>query len=175
MNQSWLVLSLLIISLLAAACSPALQSTPTALAPTALPATPSPMPATAAPTALMQPTAASTSAVPGDPAHGKKLFATLPCSSCHDVTHPFPGGEVCPNLGNIATEAARIVQSSDYHGQAKDAAGYIRESIVNPNAYIVPGSQYHTPQGESVMPKNFGQTLQPTEIDDLVSYLLTLR
>jgi len=33
------------------------------------------------------------------------------------------GGAICPNLGNIATEAARIVRRPDYHGPAKDAAG----------------------------------------------------
>jgi len=110
--------------------------------------------------------------VKGDAANGAKLFASLPCSSCHDISHPLPGGDVCPNLGNIATEAARIVKSSDYHGRATDAAGYIRESIVDPNAYIVPGEKYHTADGQSVMPKNFGQILKPAQIDDLVAFLL---
>jgi nitric oxide reductase subunit C len=109
----------------------------------------------------------------GDPARGAQLFSQLPCSSCHDIAHPFPGGEVCPNLGNIAAEAARIVNSPDYHGQAKDAAGYIRESIMDPNAYIVPGALYRSPDGQSVMPKNFGQTLTTQQIDDLVAFLLT--
>jgi nitric oxide reductase subunit C len=118
------------------------------------------------------PTTAAT-ALPGDPANGEKLFNKLPCSSCHDDTHPFPGGVVCPNLGNIATEAARIVKSPDYHGQATDAAGYIRESIVNPNAYIVPGDNYHSADGQSAMEKDFAQILTPSQIDDLVAYLMT--
>ncbi|HKQ59664.1 MAG TPA: hypothetical protein VJS92_00180, partial [Candidatus Polarisedimenticolaceae bacterium] len=46
----------------------------------------------------------------GDATRGKELFGKLPCASCHDVTRPWPGGDVCPNLGNIATEAARIVR-----------------------------------------------------------------
>jgi nitric oxide reductase subunit C len=111
----------------------------------------------------------------GDPANGAKLFAQLPCNSCHDVTKPFPGGVICPNLGNIATEAARIVQSPDYHGKATDAAGYIRESILDPNVYIVPGDVYHSADGQSVMPKDFGKTLTASQIDDLVAYLLTLK
>ena len=111
----------------------------------------------------------------GDAARGGRLFGTLPCVSCHDVTKPWPGGDICPNLGNIATEAARIVRSREYRGKAKTAAEYIRESIVNPNAYIVPGASYRTADGQSVMPKDFGATLTGAQIDDLVAYLLTRR
>jgi nitric oxide reductase subunit C len=110
----------------------------------------------------------------GDAGRGAKLYATLPCASCHDISHPWPGGAVCPNLGNIATEAARIVRRPDYRGRAKDAAGYIRESIVDPNAYLVPGPNYRQADGQSVMPKDFAQTLTPAQLDDLVAYLLTL-
>ena len=109
----------------------------------------------------------------GDARRGAELFGKLPCASCHDITRPWPGGDVCPNLGNIATEAARIVRSPDYHGKAKDAAGYIRESIINPNAYIVPGPNYRTPDGQSVMPKDFAQTLKPKDLNDVVAFLLT--
>src|SRR5438105_13583751 len=114
-------------------------------------------------------------AASGNAARGAKLYETLPCASCHDISHPWPGGDICPNLGNIATEAGRIVRGSDYHGRAKDAAGYIRESIVDPNAHIVPGPTYRQADGQSVMPKNFGQTLTPAQLDDLVAFLLTRR
>jgi len=109
----------------------------------------------------------------GDASRGAELFGKLPCASCHDITRPWPGGDVCPNLGNIATEAARIVRLRNYRGKAKDAAGYIRESIVDPNAYIVPGANYRTADGQSVMPKDFARTLQPRDVDDLVAFLLT--
>ena len=111
----------------------------------------------------------------GDASRGATLFATRPCASCHDVTRPWPGGEICPNLGNIATEAARIVRSRQYRGKARTAAQYIRESIVDPNAYIVPGPSYRQPDGQSVMPKTFAQTLSPAQLDDLVAFLLTRR
>jgi nitric oxide reductase subunit C len=109
----------------------------------------------------------------GDAARGAKLFAERPCVSCHDITKPWPGGDICPNLGNIAAEAARIVRSPGYHGKARTPAEYIRESIVDPNAYIVPGASYRTADGQSVMPKDFATTLSAGEIDDLVAYLLT--
>ena len=109
----------------------------------------------------------------GDARRGAELFGKLPCASCHDITRPWPGGDVCLNLGNIATEAARIVRLPDYHGKAKDAAGYIRESIVDPNAYIVPGQSYRTPDGQSVMPKDFAQTLNAKDLNDVIAFLLT--
>jgi cytochrome c2 len=113
--------------------------------------------------------------VPGDAAAGKQLFASLPCASCHDVKNPFPGGDICPNLGNIAAEAERIIQLPEYHASATDAASYIRESILNPNAYLVPGEPYRAADGSSVMPKNFSKILTLQQVDDLVAYLLTLK
>ncbi len=123
----------------------------------------------------LQESASGVVAPAGDTRRGEKLFGTLPCVSCHDVTKPWPGGDICPNLGNIATEAARIVRSGEYRGKAKTAAEYIRESIVDPNAYIVPGAAYKAANGKSVMPADFGTTLTGAQIDDLVAYLLTRR
>jgi len=123
----------------------------------------------------LEPITTGHAAPSGDAKRGEKLFSTLPCVSCHDVTKPWPGGDICPNLGNIATEAARIVRSREYRGKAKTASEYIRESIVEPNAYIVPGAAYRTADGHSVMPKDFGATLSGAQIDDLVAYLLTRR
>jgi nitric oxide reductase subunit C len=111
----------------------------------------------------------------GDAGRGATLYARLPCASCHDITKPWPGGDICPNLGNIATEAARIVRTREYRGRATDAAGYIRESILEPDAYLVPGANYRQADGQSVMPKDFGTTLTPAEVDDLVAFLLTRR
>jgi nitric oxide reductase subunit C len=111
----------------------------------------------------------------GNAEAGGRLFTVLPCGSCHDITRPWPGGDICPNLGNIATEAARIVRSRAYHGKARNAAEYIRESIVDPDAYIVPGEKFRTADGHSLMPKDFGRTLAAPQIDDLVAFLLTRR
>ncbi len=166
-------------STVAPSLTPTVAASPTS-APTEVPSATSVLTVAASPTtapsATSAPTATSSTLatnLAGDPQRGAQLFPTLPCTSCHDITHPFPGGLICPNLGNISTEAALIVKSPDYHGKATDAAGYIRESIMNPNAYIVPGAQYRQADGQSVMPKNFAQVLTPQQIDDLVAYLMT--
>jgi cytochrome c2 len=154
------------------AVAPTSTSLPTFTVAVSSPVAATATPTTPLPTDTPAPPATPTISVSGDPANGARLFASLPCGSCHDINSPYPGGDIAPNLGNVATEAVRIVKSADYRGKAIDAAGYIRESIVDPNAYIVPGDSYHTADGQSVMLKDFGQILKPSEIDDLVTFLL---
>ncbi len=116
------------------------------------------------------PQAASTDPV----ALGQALFATTPpgCNACHSTA---PGVNlVGPSLAGIAARAGQRVASADYRGQARDAAAYVRESILDPNAYVVPGPTYAS-GGRSLMPANFAQTLRPEQVDDLVAYLMTLR
>ena len=116
-----------------------------------------------------------TGAASGDPvAVGQALFRTTPpgCFACHSIS---AGVNLAgPSLAGIGTRAAARVDSASYTGQANDAAGYIRESITNPHAYIVPG-QIYSSGGRSFMPDNYNTTLTPEQIDQLVAYLVTLR
>ena len=66
---------------------------------------------------------------------------------------------VGPTLAGIPSTAAARIRAGDYHGQAKDAAGYIRESIVNPNAHVLQGPTYSA-GGRSFMPPDYGETLK---------------
>lgn len=50
----------------------------------------------------------------------------------------------------------------------QSAADYIKESIVNPSAFLSPGF------ADNLMTKTFGQTLTVDEINDMVTYLSTL-
>ncbi len=105
---------------------------------------------------------------------GQALFRATPpgCFACHSVA---PGVNLTgPSLAGVASRAEKVVSSPDYKGSAKDAAGYIRESIVNPNAYLVPGPSFSA-NGQSFMPMTFGKDLTPQQIDQLVAYLTSLK
>ena len=155
--------------------SPTATFTPT-VTPSSTPTrTPTKTP-TRTPTRTTTPTATSTPASLGlgDAAIGKQLFRFYTCDSCHDVSQPLPGGFYAPNLGNISVEAARIVKLPEYQGKAKNAAEYIRESVLNPNVYIVPGELYLDAPGQSAMYQEFGERIPPNDLQNIIAYLLTL-
>lgn len=104
---------------------------------------------------------------------GQALFRSVQpaCNACHSVA---PGVNMAgPTLAGIATRAAQTVADPGYKGGARDAEGYIRESIVQPSAHLVPGAMYSA-NGQSFMPTTYG-SLQPQQIDQLVAYLATLK
>ena len=105
---------------------------------------------------------------------GEALFRSSPpaCFTCHSVA---PGVNLAgPTLAGISRSAADRVKSPDYRGEATDAEGYLRESILHPSAYLVPGAIYSA-QGRSFMPDNFDTLLKPEQVDQLVAYLMTLQ
>lgn len=119
--------------------------------------------------------ATGTTAPSSEPvALGQTLFNATPpgCSACHSIS---PGVNlVGPTLADIATRAERVLKDPAYHGSAKDVAGYLRESIVDPNAYVGPTPNYSA-EGRSLMPGHFGTALTPAQIDHLVAYLASLK
>lgn len=107
-------------------------------------------------------------------AQGQKVFNTAQpaCTSCHSTA---PGADMAgPTLAGLAGKAKDIVDSPDYEGNATDAEGYIRESIVAPSAHLVPGGQYSA-GGTSFMPATYGESLSEKELNQLVAYLKTLK
>lgn len=76
---------------------------------------------------------------------------------------------VGPSLAEIATEAAEDSTKPTYTGKAKTAEEFLRESIVNPDAYIAEGFT------RGVMYPNYGKQLTGQQIADLVAYLMTLK
>jgi nitric oxide reductase subunit C len=121
------------------------------------------------------PAAAKPVAASADPvARGQALFnaPTAGCFACHSIA---PGVNLAgPTLANLATRGETTIKDPAYKGSAKDAAGYVRESIVNPHAYLVPGATYGA-GGRSFMPDHYEKTLKPEQIDELVAYLVTLK
>jgi nitric oxide reductase subunit C len=81
---------------------------------------------------------------------------------------------VGPSMAGVGERAEALVASPEYTGSATDAESYIRESLMDPNAFLVPGPTFSA-GGISFMPQNVEDLLTPEEIDQLVAYLLTLR
>jgi nitric oxide reductase subunit C len=104
---------------------------------------------------------------------GKALFnEQAACASCHAVE---PGRRlVGPSLAGAATTAEGRLKEPAYKGQARTAGDYLRESIITPDAYLVEGAAY-SGGGKSLMPPHYAQMLEPSQVEDLVAYLLTLR
>ncbi len=99
--------------------------------------------------------------LPGEPAAGQEVFGSaspVACTVCHSMDGTAGIG---PSLQGIATRAAARVSGVS-------AEGYIRQSILDPTAFLVEGFA-------PVMPVDFGENLSSQQIDDLVDFLLTLK
>lgn len=115
-----------------------------------------------------EPAAPGQTAAVGDPEQGRILFnelkpeAGFACATCHrtDSEERLIG----PGLLGVAAWAAANIA-----GQTPE--GYLHQSIVDPNAYIVEGNP---PYPQSLMPQIYAELFTPEQINDLVAYLLTL-
>jgi len=85
-------------------------------------------------------------------ADGKTVFTSgaAGCTSCHTLSDAGATGKIGPDLDTAL--------------KGKDDA-FIHESIVDPDKFVENGYQ------PGIMPPNFEDTLQPTQIDALVKYL----
>ena len=88
---------------------------------------------------------------------GKTVFVNNGCNSCHTLKAAGSTAKVGPDLDKLPAEAK---------GAGKPLDAFVRESIVNPNAYVAPGFP------KNVMPATFSQ-LPKTQLDALVQYLVT--
>lgn len=97
----------------------------------------------------------------GNPAHGKVIFEGVgQCIACHARTDDA-AQLVGPPLAHIGTLAG-------FRLSGISAEEYIRDSILYPTEYLVPGYA-------GVMPRTFGEKISPPEIEDLVAYLLSFK
>lgn len=97
----------------------------------------------------------TTAAPEGDPAAGKTLYEAQGCNGCHTFTPAGSKASIGPDLDNLTQDAEEANRGS--------VEEYTRESIVNPEAYIVP----KFPKG--VMPSY--ATLSAKQVSDLVAFL----
>lgn len=111
-------------------------------------------------TAAVLASACSSAAPQGDPERGRMRFAEVGCNGCHMVEGV--GGMIGPDLSGIASAPLREPD------RWPSVEAYLRESIVEPQAYLVPRYPPDMPTAERL-------GLSDQDIDDLVGYLLTLR
>lgn len=101
-----------------------------------------------------------------DPLAGQKLFdgdtlgTNTGCRVCHSLE---------PDVKLVGPSLAGLAGRADGRVAGLSAEQYLRQSIVDPNAYVVEGFPANQ------MPPNFGETLADQQINDLVAFLLTLR
>ena len=92
-------------------------------------------------------------------ARGRQVYRQLGCASCHEPN--LFGQRLGPPLDHVGTVTAE-------RRPRMTAEAYLRESILDPGAYVVPGYQ-------DTMPRGLGRDLSPTDLDALVAYLASLR
>jgi cytochrome c oxidase subunit 2 len=87
---------------------------------------------------------------------GASLFTSNGCAGCHTFKPAGSNATTGPDLDNLRADARRA---------GKPLEQFVRESIVDPNAYIEKGYQ------PNIMPSTF-KDLPKNQIDGLVQYLL---
>ena len=105
---------------------------------------------------------------------GEALFRTASpaCNACHSIA---PGVNMAgPTLADLRTRAQTTIDSREYQGKADSVEAFIRESILEPSAYLHPGEMYSA-DGVSFMPTSYGQSLTEEQIDHLVQYLMSFK
>ena len=86
------------------------------------------------------------------------VFTGQGCGSCHSFKAAGTSGTIGPDLDDLGGDAERAGKSLDQ---------YVRESIVKPDAYVVPGFQ------RGVMPSTYGGSIPKEQLDALVQYLVS--
>lgn len=105
---------------------------------------------------------APAAAEPGAPRDPEVIFQALACAGCHNLNEDQTDtnrGPIGPHLGNLADHAGTRVAG-------EDAETYVRHSITDPNAFVVPGYM------ANIMPAGLDQRMSDEEMDALVAWLL---
>jgi cytochrome c oxidase subunit 2 len=94
---------------------------------------------------------------------GLAVFNSAGCGGCHTFKPAKTSGTTGPSLDDVTADftAAKAAGKT----KAADLAGFIKESIADPNAYIAKGFS------PGIMPKTFASSLSSKQVDDLAAYL----
>lgn len=96
----------------------------------------------------------------GSAAAGKAVFTANGCASCHTFQPAGATGTIGPNLDTAPTSDAK----ADHN---MDLAAFVKESIVNPDAYIAKG------YNKGIMPTTFGNSIKGADLNNLVAFIVS--
>ena len=99
------------------------------------------------------------------------MINTLQCPLCHTI----PGiegavGELGPKL-HEKINAAKRIKDGRYKGKATNTKEYVRESILDPSAYVVMNEEENELYPDGLMPQDFKNKLSVDAIDKLVDFI----
>lgn len=145
---------------------PTATSGPTSTPPPNTTATPVPTETPVPPTATAQPEEEGEAEEGNEEAlaRGLQVYRSSGCLGCHALTAAGSNATVGPTHNGLRATAAQRIADAGYTGSATSAADYIRESIVNPTIYLVPGFDS--------LPMPVFDTLSQEDLDALVQFLL---
>jgi cytochrome c2 len=100
-----------------------------------------------------------------------QMINTLGCPLCHTI----PGiegavGELGPKL-HEKTNAPNRIKDARYKGKATNTKEYVRESILNPGAYVVMNEEAGELFPDGLMPTTFKNQLSVDALDKLVDFI----
>lgn len=97
-------------------------------------------------------------------------FGKGSCNLCHNALDRAPDIE---RLDMVKTSAERLADPR-YQGQAKDAEGYLRESLLQPDAFVV-GGYGKVGSNDTISPMPAvdkpPSQLKPAEVDAVIAYM----
>ena len=96
----------------------------------------------------------------GNAAAGKAVFASNGCAACHTFQPAGATGTIGPNLDSAPASDAKADNNMDL-------SAFVKESIVDPDAYIAKG------YSKGIMPTNFGSQISSSQLDDLVAFIVS--
>jgi mono/diheme cytochrome c family protein len=88
---------------------------------------------------------------------GEQIFTAAGCAGCHTFTPAGSNGTIGPNLNDLKSAAAKFAKG-------KPPEEYVRESILKPDAFVVPGFSNSMP--------SFDGRLTDQQVQALIDYLL---
>jgi len=92
-------------------------------------------------------------------ARGAQVYRQKSCATCHQIgTEGGTGGPPLTHIGTVAASRQPGTSAEDY----------VRQAVLDPGAYVVPGYP-------DTMPRGLARGLSQADFDDLVEYLLSLR